>query len=99
MENQSFSQCAETYPHTSKQLHRACSVVVEALAGLFEVAIPFLCWGESQLSQVLPVEGAAAQPFLLSLGPNPLNRQQLEITGQRESPGSQMPRYVLPHCH
>lgn len=85
--------------HPHKQAHRSCSVVVKALAGLLEVAVAFLCQGESRLSQVLPVEDAAAQLFALSLGPRPLDSQQLDVAGQRDSPGSQVPGDVPPHCH
>lgn len=81
-----------TWTHTG-------SVVVEALAGLLEVTVTFLRWGESQLGQVLPVQGAAAQLSALSLGPSPLDIQQLDVAGKGDSPGSQVPRYVLPHCH
>lgn len=78
----------------------SCSVVVEALAGLLEVAVASLCRGESHLGQVLPVEDAAAQLLLLILGPaGPLNSQQLDVAGQRDSPGSQTPGYVPPHRH
>lgn len=86
-----------TPSHT--QSHHSCSVVVEALAGLLEVSVAFLCRGESHLSQVVPVEGAAAQLPLLSLGPGPLDSQQLDVAGQRDSPGSQTPRYVRHYCH
>lgn len=85
--------------HHYEQFHHYFSVVVQALAGLLEVAVALLRWGESWLSEVLPVEGAAAQLLPLSLGPGSLDSQQLDVAGQRDSPGSQMPRYVLPHCH
>lgn len=79
--------------------HRSCSVVAEALAGLLEVAVAFLSRREMHLSQVLPVEGAAAQLLPLNLGPGSLDSQQLDLAGQRDSPGSQTPGYVSPHCH
>lgn len=82
-----------------RQFRHSCSVVVEALAGLLEVAVASLCRGESHLSQVLPVEGAAAQLLPLDLGPGPLDGEQLEVARQRDSPGSQTPGYVPPHCH
>lgn len=75
----------------------SCSVVVEALAGLLEVAEASLCRGEPHLSQVLPVEGTAAQLLALSLGLQPLDRQQLDVAGKRDSPGSQTPGDVPPH--
>lgn len=84
-------------PHTTK--HPLCSVVVEALAGLLEVTIAFLCWVEPCLSQILPVEGTAAQPLSFGLGPGPLDSQQLDVAWQRNSPCSQTPRYMSPHCH
>lgn len=60
-------------------LHPSCSVVVEALAGLLEVAVAFLCRVEPCLSQVLPVECAAAQLLSFRLGPGPLGGQQLDV--------------------
>lgn len=67
----------DTPPHT--YLHPSCSVVVEARAGLLEVAGAFLCRGEPCLSQVLPVESAAAQLLSFSLGPGPLDGHQLDV--------------------
>lgn len=78
---------------------RLCSVVVEALAGLLEVAIALLCWVEPCLSQVLPVEGTAAQFLSFDLGPSLLDGQQLDVARQRDSPCSQTPGYMPPHCH
>ena len=75
------------------------SVVVEALAGLLEVAVASLSRGESHLGQVLPVEGAAAQLLALGLGPGPLDGQQLDVAGQRDPPGGQTPGDVSPHGH
>lgn len=63
------------------------------------MAVAFLCRGESHLSQVLPVEGAAAKLLTLSLSPGPLDSQQLDVAGQRDSPGGQTPGNVPPHCH
>lgn len=82
-----------------KQLRPSCSVAVEALAGLLEVAVASLCRGESHFGQVLPVEGAAAQLLPLGLGPGPLDGQQLDVAGQGDSPGCQTPGYMPPHCH
>lgn len=79
-----------------KQFHHS-SVVVEALAGLLEVAVAFLCWGEPGLNQVLPVEGPAAQLLPLSLGPGCMFR--LDVAGQRDSPGCQTPGQMQPHRH
>lgn len=87
-------------PHPPTQPKQPlCSVVVEALAGLLEVAIAFLCWVEPCLSQVLPVEGIAAQLLSFGLGPGPLDSQQLDVAWQRNSPCSQTPGYMPPHCH
>lgn len=61
--------------HPSRCSIRFCSVVVEALAGLLEVAVAFLCWGEPCLGQVLPVESAAAQLLTFSMGPGSLDGQ------------------------
>lgn len=63
---------ARTQPRPSR------SVVVEALAGLLEVAVAPLCRGEPRLGQVLPVEGAATQLLPLGLGPGPLDGQKLD---------------------
>lgn len=70
----------ETHPLACTSIHSSL-VVVETLAGLLEVAVAFLCRGESGLSQVLPVECAAAQLLPLSLGPGPLDSQQLDVAG------------------
>lgn len=85
--------------HPHKQLDCSCLVIVKALAGLLEVAVASLCRGESCLSQVLPVEGAASQLLALSLGPRPLDSQQLDVAGQGDSPGGQTPGDVPPHRH
>lgn len=71
--------------------HPSRSVVVEALAGLLEVAVALLSRGEPGLSQVLPVEGAAAQSLALSLDPGPLDRQQVDVAAKRDPPSSQTP--------
>lgn len=77
----------------------ACSVVVQTLAGLLEVAVTFVSQGVLHSSQVLPVEGAAAQFLPFSLSPGSLHSQQLDIARQRDSPGSKTPGYVPPHSH
>lgn len=75
------------------------SVVVEALAGLLEVAVAPLCGREARLGQVLPVEGAAAQLLPLGLAPGLLHRHQVEVAGCRKAPGRQAPGQVPPHRH
>lgn len=66
---------------TPSHKHPSRLVVVQALAGLLEVAVAFVYRGESCLSQVLPVEGAAAQLLALGLGPGPLDSQQMDVAG------------------
>lgn len=68
-----------------------CSVVVEALAGLLEVAVAFLRRGESRLCQILPVEGAATQLLSFILDPGSLDSQQVDIARQGNSPSSEAP--------
>lgn len=62
-----------------KAHHPSCSVVVEALAGLIEVIVALICRGEPCLSQILPMDGAAAQLLAYSLGPGPLDSQQMNF--------------------
>lgn len=67
------------------------SVVVEALAGLLEVAVAPVRRGEARLGQVVPAEGAAAQLLALGLAPGPLDGQQVDVAGEGDSPRSQAP--------
>lgn len=78
---------------------QSSSVVVETLAGLLEVAITSLCLAEPQLAQVLPLEEATAQLLPLRLGAGPLGSQQLDVAGKRDSPSSQVPRYMPCDCY
>lgn len=67
------------------------SVVVEALAGLLEVAVALLRRREARPRHILPVEGAATQPLSLSLDLGSLDGQQVDVARQGNSPGSEAP--------
>lgn len=67
------------------------SVVVQALAGLLEVAVAPVCPREAGPGQVLPLKGAAAQPLALRLGPGPLDAPQVDVARQRDAPRAGTP--------
>lgn len=73
-----------------------CSVAVEALGGLLEVAVAAVSCGEAGVGQVLPVEGAAGQFPAVCMSSGPLRRQE---EGQGGAPRCQTPRNVTPDRH
>lgn len=70
------------------------SVVEKALSRLFEVAVFGI--GESSPDQILPAEGAAAQPSALRVHASSLIREQHRTTPQCQETGNITPYLYTP---
>lgn len=64
------------------------SVVVQTLAGLFEVTKASIRGGESHLGKVLSLESTPGQLLALHVSPGSLYGKQLDVAWKRAAPGS-----------